>query len=180
MTSQSLRSEKNSGLDPGPHSRQNSFQLPTLTGHSFAAPWVTMIKSGSFESPKPYLLIHNFKNSRIPLWTSIRTSWKVTIYYIKGVLMILNRIPLYVYFSMLRVFNTNKKTINKAFAGWKRGSENILHIMDWRAKNSPATCKLGQILQNWLFIPAGGFYALQSRITQGLSDVISKTGNILV
>ena len=39
-----------------------------------------MMKSGSFE--KPYLLALNLKNSIIPLLTSVRTSWKVTIYYI--------------------------------------------------------------------------------------------------
>ena len=55
-----------------------------------------MVKSGSFESPKPYLFALYLKNSIIPLLTSVRTSLKVPIYYIKGVLMILNRTPLYV------------------------------------------------------------------------------------
>ena len=32
---------------------------PTLTGHSFAAPWAMIMKSCSIESPKPYLLIIN-------------------------------------------------------------------------------------------------------------------------
>ena len=61
---------------------------------SHASHWAMMIKSGSLESPKPYLLVHNLKNSRIPLLTSLRMSWKVAIYYIKWVLMILNRTPL--------------------------------------------------------------------------------------
>ena len=100
MTCQNWRSEKNPGLDTGPHSSglraRILFGLPTLTSHSFAAPWVTILKSGSFESPKPYLFVHNLKNSKLPLLTSVRTSWKATIYFIKGVLMILNRTPLYV------------------------------------------------------------------------------------
>ena len=71
------------------------FRLLTLTGHTFAVPWVTMTKSGLFESPKPYLLVHNWRNSWIPLLASVRTSWKVVIYCIKGVLIILNHTPLY-------------------------------------------------------------------------------------
>ena len=56
--------------------------------------WRSKKNCGSFESPKPYLLVHNLKNSRIPLLMSVRTSWKVLIYYIGGILMILNRPPL--------------------------------------------------------------------------------------
>ena len=97
MTCQSWQSEKNSAAQPTrvwPEVESRIFfGSPTLTGHSFAAPWAMMIKSGSFESPKPYLLVHNLKNSRMPLLTSVRTSWKVAIYNIKGVLMILNRTP---------------------------------------------------------------------------------------
>ena len=130
MTCQSWRSEKNPGLDPGPHSSglrgRILFRLPTLTGHSFAAPWVTMTKSGSFESPKPYLLVHNLKNSRIPLLTSIRMSWKVAIYYTKRVFMILNRTPLYKersyfwarvhFFTSIRIAVTFGLTLQKCLA----------------------------------------------------------------
>ena len=91
--------KKNPGLDSGPHSSgpcgRIFFRLPTLTGHSFATPWAMMMKSGSFESPKPYLLAPNLKNSIIPLLTSVRTSWKVTIYCINRALLILKWKPLY-------------------------------------------------------------------------------------
>ena len=66
-----------------------------LTGHSFVAPWAKMMKWSSFESPKPYLTILNKKNSIVPLLTSVRMCWKMEIYYINRVLMILNRTPLY-------------------------------------------------------------------------------------
>ena len=36
---------------------------PTLTGHSFEASWAMMMKSSSFESPKPYLFAQYLKNS---------------------------------------------------------------------------------------------------------------------
>ena len=73
------------------------FRPPTLTSHSFAASWAIMMKSGSFKSPKSYLLALNFKNSIVTLLTSVRTSSKVQIYYINRVLMILNCTPLYLY-----------------------------------------------------------------------------------
>ena len=65
-------------------------------GHSFAAPSAMMMKSGSYESPKPYILVNNLKNSRIPLLTSVRMSWKVAINYINLVWMILNRTQGYI------------------------------------------------------------------------------------
>ena len=70
------------------------FRSPTLIGHNFAAPWAMMMKSGSFESPKSYLLALNLKNSIVPLLTSVRTSWKVPIYYINRALLILKWKPL--------------------------------------------------------------------------------------
>ena len=86
VTCQSWRSKKNLCLPRRPQSRGPSgrilFRLPTLIGHSFAAPWVTMTKSGSFESPKPYQLALILKNSIAQLLTSARKSWKVQIYYI--------------------------------------------------------------------------------------------------
>ena len=44
------------------------------TGHSFATPGAMMMKSGSFEPPKPYLLALDFKNGIGPLLTSVRMS----------------------------------------------------------------------------------------------------------
>ena len=80
------------------------FGSPTLTGHSFVAPRAMIMKSNSFESPKLYLLTHNLKYSIIPLLMSISMSWKVPIYYIKGVLMILNHTPLYLSFSVKMIW----------------------------------------------------------------------------
>ena len=103
MTCQSWKSEKNSAARA---TRVWSgveswifFTSPTLIGHNFAAPWAMMMKSGSFESPKSYLLALNLKNSIVPLLTSVRTSWKVTIYYINRALLILFGKPLYVFWS---------------------------------------------------------------------------------
>ena len=44
---------------------------PTLTGHSYEIPWNMMIKSSSFESPKPYLFALNFKKSIAALLTYV-------------------------------------------------------------------------------------------------------------
>ena len=66
------------------------FKPPNLEGYSFAATWAMVMKSSSFESPKPYLFALNLKNSIAALLKSVRTSWKVPTYYTNGVLMILN------------------------------------------------------------------------------------------
>ena len=71
------------------------FRPPTLTGNSFVAPWAMMMKISSFESPKLYLLTLNSNNSKAVLLTIVRTSWKLPIYYINRVLMILNRTTQY-------------------------------------------------------------------------------------
>ena len=42
------------------------FGPPTLTSHSFAAPWPTIMNSISFESPKPYMYALNLKQSIVP------------------------------------------------------------------------------------------------------------------
>ena len=57
-----------------------------------------VMKSSSIESPKPYLLTLYLKNSIAVLVTSVWTCWNVPIYYINGVLMILNRTALYLNF----------------------------------------------------------------------------------
>ena len=44
-----------------------------------------MMKSGSFESLKSYLLAFDFKKSIVPLLTSVKMSWNVLIYYINRV-----------------------------------------------------------------------------------------------
>ena len=77
------------------------FRSPTLIGHNFAAPWAMMMKSGSFESPKSYLLALYLKNCIVPLLTSVRTSWKVSIHYINRALLIFKWKPLYVMLSFL-------------------------------------------------------------------------------
>ena len=46
---------------------------PTLTGHSFVALGVMMMKSSLFESPKLCLLTLDSKNSIAALLTSVRT-----------------------------------------------------------------------------------------------------------
>ena len=43
------------------------FRPPTLTGHSFTAPWAMMIYSTSFKSPKSYLFGYYWKNSKAAL-----------------------------------------------------------------------------------------------------------------
>ena len=65
------------------------FWPPTLTSHSFAVPWAMMMKSGSFENPMSYLLALNLKDCIEPLLASVRTSWRVPIYYITRGLLIL-------------------------------------------------------------------------------------------
>ena len=93
------------------------FRPPSLTGHSFAAPWAMMIKSDLYESPKPYLFAHNLENSIVPLLTSVRTSWKVSIYYINRALSKLNGWALYLSLSkILKKLETMK----------------ILPIMEWQ------------------------------------------------
>ena len=85
------------------------FRPPTLTGHSFAAPWAMMMKSSSFESPKLYLLTHNSKNSIAALLTPVRTWWKVLIYYINVVLVILIWTALYVLSTKSNQFSFKRK-----------------------------------------------------------------------
>ena len=80
-------------------------QPPTLTGHSFKAPWAMMMKSSSFESPKLYLLTLNLKNIISALLTSVRTCWKVPIYYINRVLVILIWAALYLHNSVAWKFH---------------------------------------------------------------------------
>ena len=59
-----------------------------------------MMNSSSFESPKSYLFGHYLKNSSLVLLRYVILSWKVSIYYINGALMILNCPPLYFLFSI--------------------------------------------------------------------------------
>ena len=57
--------------------------------------WAMMTKSSSFKSPMPYLLTLFLKYSIPALLTSVRMCWKVPIYYINWVLVILNQTALY-------------------------------------------------------------------------------------
>ena len=49
------------------------FKVPTLIGHSFAAPWAMTMKRISFESPKLCLLTLNSKNSIAAFLTPVRS-----------------------------------------------------------------------------------------------------------
>ena len=123
---------------------QNFSFPPTLTGHSFAALWAMMMKSSSYESPKPYLLTLNLKNSISALLTSVKTCWKVPIYYINGVLVILIWTALYfprlgilqVIFSVIIIRctvqnNTRVFTINRIFIIYYIATSNCYQLIQF-------------------------------------------------
>ena len=69
---------------------------PTLTSHSFAAPWAMIMNSRSFENPKHIYLHLTLKTGLTEAFSRyIILSWKVPIHYINRALMILNRPPPY-------------------------------------------------------------------------------------
>ena len=79
------------------------FRPPNFAVHIFAAPWAMMMKSSSFESPKPYPLTFYLKNSIAALLISVRTCWKVPIYYINVFLVILIWAVLYLFWNASQV-----------------------------------------------------------------------------
>ena len=77
------------------------------------APWAMKMKSSTFESSKQYLLALHLKTSIVQLLTSVRMSWKVPIYDIIVVLMILNHTPLYYEPWLSELYQTSKLLCTK-------------------------------------------------------------------
>ena len=94
-------------------SRVKSFFTSNFYRSQFCSPCSFYDESGSFESSNPYLLALNLKNSLVPLLTSVRMFWKVPIYYINGVLVILIWTALYIFPFLLVWFLL---LINKCWA----------------------------------------------------------------
>ena len=114
VTCQSWSLKKNYCIGfSNPSLLNKSLPPSTLEGHSFATPLAMMMKSTSFESFKPYLLTLNLKNSIAAISTSVRTCWKVPIYYINRVLVILYRTALYIHIAKI-------STISKDFYWYLR------------------------------------------------------------
>ena len=91
---------------------------PTLTGHSFKALGAMMMKSSSFESPKLYSSTLNSKKSIAALLTTVRTCWKLPIYYINVVLVIRIWTALYEILKFRIVENTENAVFESVYFLW--------------------------------------------------------------